>query len=159
MNKLNIAAILTVICFSFSIGALAKNISNSEYKAARKNIVAGYKPAAANCGSFADNARSICLAEAGGKGNASRAELEAPGKPPKRTGHAASVARAESDYTAAKAKCDDMTGAVRNICVKEAKAALLRAKSDARAQMKNSKDSSTAVDESFEELMEMSYGN
>ena len=66
MNKLYIIAILAVTSLAFSVGAMAQNMSKSEYKAAEKNIKAEYKSAKANCGSFADNVKDICMAEAKG---------------------------------------------------------------------------------------------
>ena len=46
------------------------------------------------------------------------------------------VARADADYSVSIEKCDDMAGNVKDVCVKEAKAAAVAAKADAKAQMK-----------------------
>lgn len=60
MNKPYLTAILAVTSLVFSAGAMAQNISLSEYKAAGKSIAAEYKSAKKNCASFAGNTKDIC---------------------------------------------------------------------------------------------------
>ena len=148
MNKPYITAILAIASFSFSAGVMAQNMSKSEYKAAEKNIVAEYKAAKVNCGSFAGNAKDICIAEAKGKEKVAKAELKTRYKPSRKEGYDFSVAKAEADYAVAKEKCDDKAGNAKKACVKEAKAALVRAKSDAKEQLSLSLHSSIHTVES-----------
>lgn len=61
MNKSHITAILAITSLSFSTGALAQNMSKNEYKAAEKNIKAEHEFAKANCASFADNSKELCV--------------------------------------------------------------------------------------------------
>src|SRR5450759_2759654 len=84
MNKTYINAILTVTSLSFSAGAMAQNMSKSEYTAVEKNIEVEYKSAKANCASFADNAQDICVAVAKRTKKVAKAELDARYKPLKR---------------------------------------------------------------------------
>ena len=55
------------------------------------------------------------------------------------------VARADADYAVAREKCDDLAGNVKDVCVKEAKAAAVAAKADAKAQMKITNANETAA--------------
>jgi len=145
-----ISAILAVTSLAFSVGALAQDMSKSEYKAARKNIAAEYKSNKAGCDSYANNARDICMAEAKGTQKVAKAELEARYKPSYKAGYRAGVARAEADYAVARERCDDKAGNIKDVCVKEAKAALVSAKSDVKAHFKISKANATA-DQEFSE--------
>lgn len=49
------------------------------------------------------------------------------------------VTKAKADYKIAKEKCDDLAGNPKDVCPKEAKAAMAAAKADAKAQMETSK--------------------
>jgi len=155
MNKTYITAILTVTSLSFSAGAMAQNMSKSEYTAVEKNIEVEYKSAKANCASFADNAQDIyiCMAVAKRTQKVAKAELDARYKPSKKADYKVSVAKAEADYAVAKEKCDDHAGNVKDVCLKEAKAALVHAKSDAKAHLKTSKAMIIANGESSEARM------
>jgi len=159
MNTPYITAILAITSLSFSASAIAQNLSKNEYKAAEKNIKVEYKTAKANCGSFADNAKDICIAQAKGDKKVAIAELEARYKPSKKADYEVSVAEAEEHYAVSKEKCDDKTGKLlipapqdidRDVCVKEAKAARLGAKSDAKAQLKLSRASTAAIEKGSE---------
>lgn len=71
------------------------------------------------------------MAEAKGANNAAKAELEARYKDIPKARYNAWIARAEADYDVAKEKCDDLAGNPKNVCLKDAKASLTRAKADA----------------------------
>lgn len=148
MNKKHISAILAVTALTFSVGAPAQGMTRNEYKAVEKNIVADYKSARAKCDSFAANAKDICLAEAKGNSRVAKAELAARYKPSRKSSYRVSVAKADADYAVAREKCDDHAGNVKDVCVKEAKAALVAARSDAMAQLKTSNANAMARMES-----------
>ena len=147
MNKINISAIVLAISLAYSFNVMAQNMSQEDHKASDKNIVSEYKSAKVNCGSFSGNAKDICVAEAKGKENVEKAELEASYRPSRQARYEVNVAKAEADYAVAKEKCDDSAGNVKNVCVKEAKAALIGAKADATAQLKSSTANATANEE------------
>jgi len=113
-----------------------------------RNIAAEYKSAKAKCGSLAGNAKDICVEEAKGKRKVAKAELEARYKPSKKMDYEVSVAKAAVEYAVAKEKCDDKAGNDKDVCVKEAKAALVRSGSDAKAQFNTSKANARAKEES-----------
>ncbi len=147
MNKFTISSLALAVSLAFSVNAMAQNMSKDEYKAAEKRITADYKSDKANCNSLAGNAKDICKAEAKGKNKVAEAELEAQYKPSKKATYEGSVAKAEADYAVAKEKCDDKAGNEKDVCVKQAKAALVRGKADAKAQMKTSEANATAREE------------
>ena len=136
MNTLNIKAIAVAITLAFSAGAMAQSLSKTEYKAGQDKISAEYKTAKAGCASFSSNAKDICEAQAKGNERVAFAELEASYKPTTKNHYNVGVARAEADYGIAIQKCDDLSGNVKDVCVKEAKAAQTSGKADAKAQMK-----------------------
>ena len=82
------------------------------------------------------NAKDVCVAEA--KASRTKTEEEAAAMY-KGTAKAREHARheiAEADYKVAKERCDDKTGNDKDVCVKEAKAAMVTAKADAKASLK-----------------------
>lgn len=135
MNKPYITAILAITSLAFSAGAMARNISKSEYKSAGKDIAAEYKSAKAACASFAGDVKDICIAEAKGKEKVAKTELKTRYKPSRESQYEIGVAKSQAAYAVAKEKCDDISGKARKVCMKEAKAALVRARSDAREQL------------------------
>jgi hypothetical protein len=136
MKNSTITAVAAAISISFSAAAIADGMSKSEYNADKNNIQAEYKAAKAVCGQYKSNAKDICVAEAKGKEHIALAELEARYQPSPKADYNVLIARAQADYSVAKQKCDDMSGNSKDVCVKEAKAALAAAKADAAAHMK-----------------------
>lgn len=147
MNKFTISAVTAAICLAFSVNAMALNMSKDEYKAAGKKISAEYKADKANCDTLAGNAKDICKDEAKGKNQVAEAELEAQYKPSNKATYEVSIAKAKAAYAVAKEKCDDKAGNDEDVCVKEAKAALVRGKADAKAQLKTAEANATAREE------------
>ena len=121
MNKLNTTAIAAAIALAFSHGAMATSMSLVDYKAGKASIATEYKSARAGCDSFSANAKDVCMAEAKGKENVANAELEAGYKPTTKTRYNVSIAKAQSDYSVAKEKCDTFAGDTKTACVKDAK--------------------------------------
>ncbi len=134
MKNFNISAIALAIGLIFSAGAMAESMTKTQYKSQVKNIESQYKVNKAGCDSLAGNAKDICVAEAKGKQNVAKAELEANYKPSVEARYEAQVARAEADYSVALEKCDDKAGNAKDVCVKEAKAAKVRQIADAKTQ-------------------------
>jgi hypothetical protein len=144
MNKLNSKLIALAAGLAFSAGAMAQSLSKDDYKASKDKITAEYKTAKTGCASLSANAKDICIAEAKGQEKVARADLEAGYKPTVKNRYKARVAKAEADYAVAKQRCDDKAGNVKDVCVKEAKAAAISAKADAKAQMKTSEANNAA---------------
>lgn len=96
MNQPYITAILAITSLSFSAGAMAQNMSNSEYKAAEKNIEAEFESFMADCGSFSHSAKDICRVVAKRTEKVAKAELEARYKTFNKSNYEVSVAMTAS---------------------------------------------------------------
>ncbi len=150
MSKFTVTAIAVAIGLTFSAGAMAQTMSKHDYKASMASISAEYKSDKTNCQSLSGNANDICMAEATGKEKVAKADLEARNKNTNEARYEALVTKAEADYSIAKQKCNDQAGDVKDVCLKEAKAAEIAAKADAKSQMKISKAEKKANEKSDE---------
>jgi len=107
-------------------------MSKANYTQAMKDADAQYKTAKSACASLSGNAKDICAAEAKGKHNVAKAETEAAYKHTPKARESARVAHVQATYDVAIQRCDDLAGNTKDVCVKEAKAALVKGKSDAK---------------------------
>jgi hypothetical protein len=136
MQNFRITAIAAALTLAFSAGAMAIGMSKVDYQSGKAGIATEYKSAKAACDSFSANTKDVCVAEAKGKENVAKAELEAAYKPSVEATYKVRVAKADAVLSVAKEKCDDRSGNVKDICMKEAKADAVSAKADAKTQMK-----------------------
>jgi hypothetical protein len=136
MNKLYMSAITLVIGLALNSGASAANMSKDQYKAEKDGISAAYKSDKDNCKSMSGNAKDICMAEASGKEKVAKAELEANYKPSDKARRKVRDEKVEANYKVAMGKCNDKGGNLKDVCVKEAEAAMKSAKADAKANKK-----------------------
>jgi hypothetical protein len=109
-----------------------RTLTRDGYAAAKKSADAQYTVDREACSSLAGNAKDICIAQAKAKNDVTRAEAAVAYQNTAATRENARVARARADYDVAIERCDDLAGNRKDVCVKEAKAALVRAKADAR---------------------------
>ena len=107
-------------------------ISKDAYDQAVKNADAQYKTDKDACAPRSGNAKDICLAEANGKEKVAKADAEAAYKNTPKAREDARVTRADATYNVANEKCDELSGNPKDVCVKEANAALVKAKADAK---------------------------
>ena len=107
-------------------------ITKDAYDVAIKNADAQGKVDKDACATRSGNAKDICLAEASGKEMVAKADAEAAYRNTPKEREGARVARAEATYNVAKEKCDDLAGNPKDVCVKEADAALVKGKADAK---------------------------
>jgi hypothetical protein len=122
------------------------SLTKDGYAQAKKDADAQYKIDKERCSSLSGNAKDICMAEAKGKDDIARAEAAAAYENTPKTRENARVAHADAAYKVSIEKCDDLAGNPKDVCVKEAKAALVRAKADAkvdRVALDTRKDSAT----------------
>jgi hypothetical protein len=136
MNKLYMSAITLVVGLALSSVAGAANMTKNEYKVQKDSIAAAYKSDKDNCKSMSGNAKKICMAEASGKEKVAQAELAANYKPSDKARRKAWEVKVEADYKVARERCNDKGGTVKDVCIKEAKAAMKSAKADAKANKK-----------------------
>jgi len=102
------------------------------YTEAKTNADAQYKIDKDSCSSLSGNSRDICLAAARGKEGIARAEAEATYERTPKAREDARVAHAQASYDVAVEKCDELAGNGKDVCVKQAKAELVKGKSDAK---------------------------
>jgi hypothetical protein len=107
-------------------------ITKDAYDVAVKNADAQGKMDKDACLSRTGNAKDICLAEANGKEKVAKADAEAAFKNTPNAREDMRDTRAEATYGVAKQKCDALAGNPKDVCVKEADAALVKAKADAK---------------------------
>ena len=102
------------------------------YEKARSSARSSYEAAVKRCEAVAGNAKDICVAEANEARTKAEAHAEAAYQDtPKARAHAVEQI-AEAHYKVDRERCDDRKGNDRDVCIKVAKAALVRAKSDAK---------------------------
>jgi len=139
MSKLMIA-LFTATGLGFAGAATAQMsptnyptpMSKANYTQATKDADAQYKLDKEACASLSGNAKDICVAEAKGKDNAAKADAEAAYKRTPKARENARIAHAQANYGVAIEKCDDLAGNRKDVCVKEAKAELVKGKANAK---------------------------
>ena len=88
------------------------------------------------CDAMSGNGKDVCVAEAKAKRTKAEENAEAAWKDtPKAREHAAHES-AEADYKVAKERCDAKAGNDKDVCIKEAKAAMTKTEADAKATRK-----------------------
>ncbi len=102
------------------------------YAQAKKNADAQYKVDKDACSSLSGNAKDICIAEAKGKDDVAKADATAAYENTPKLAKAARVAHAQASYNVSIEKCDDLAGNRNDVCIKEAKAELVKGKADAK---------------------------
>lgn len=135
MPKLLIA-LLTTAGLMAGTPVQAATMSKEAHKAALQRIDDAFKADKEQCKSLKANAKDICMAEASAKRKVDKAEAEADYLGTGKARTAARIAHADAEYSVAKEKCDDFAGNRKDVCLKEAKAARVRAKADAKADRK-----------------------
>ncbi len=125
-------SLLAAAAIAASGGASAQPMSREAHDQAYKAAGETYRIDKAACASLAGNARDICIEEAKGREKVAKADADAAYKNTPKAREEARVARADAAYEVAKEKCDDLSGNAKDVCVKEAKAAHVKAKADAR---------------------------
>ena len=113
-------------------GVSAETMGKDAHNMAIKNAESQYKLDKAACDSLTGNAKDICVEEAKGKEKVAKADTDAAFENTPKAREAARTARADAVYDVAKEKCDDLSGNPKDVCVKEAKAAHVRATVDAK---------------------------
>ena len=108
------------------------SMTKDGYAQAKKDADAQYKIDKDACSSLSGNAKDICVAEAKGKDDIAKAEAAAAYENTPKARETARVAHAQANYNVSIEKCDDLAGNRKDVCVKEAKAELVKGKADAK---------------------------
>jgi hypothetical protein len=144
--RLAVALMAAALCWIGTAQA-ATNEAKAAYHQARDNAAAAYKAARARCDAIAGNPKDVCVEEA--KAARVRAEQEA-GAYYRNTLKAYTASRlkiASANYDVDKAKCGALAGNDKDVCVSQAKATLIAAQADARADKKAIEARSDARDD------------
>jgi hypothetical protein len=112
-------------------GAAAAGMTKAEFEARKARLDATRDVARRKCDTYSGNAKDICMAEARGRDKVARMELEERYKDSPKARYNVRMARAESEYDVAKAKCDEHAGPQKKLCLEQAKAGFDREKADA----------------------------
>ncbi|MGE5667329.1 MAG: hypothetical protein ACM338_03930 [Betaproteobacteria bacterium] len=107
-------------------------ISKATYTQTVQDADAQFKIAKDACASLSGNAKDICVAEAKGKNSVAKADAESAYKHTAKARENARVVRAQANYDVGIEKCDDLAGNPKDVCVKQAKAELVKGKADAK---------------------------
>lgn len=118
-------------------GAGAHAAVNPEAKAAyaqaRDNAAAAYKAARAQCDAITGNPKDVCVEEAKASRVRTEQEAEAYYKNTLKAYTASRLKIASANYDLDKAKCGALAGNDKDVCISQAKAALVAAQADAKA--------------------------
>ena len=128
--KVNSLVLIIAMSLTFAGNAIA--MTKAEYKTQKDQISADYKVNRDKCTSLKANAKDICISQAKGTEKVAKAELEAQYEPSPRHDQRLGMAKADAAYDTAKEKCDDLSGNAKDVCVKDAKAAHVKAKEDVK---------------------------
>ena len=107
-------------------------MSKDGYNRAKTHADAQYSIDKKACSSLSGNAKDICVAQAKGKENVTKADALAAYENTPKARESARVALAEANHGVAIQKCDDLAGNLKDVCVKEAKSELVKSKADAK---------------------------
>lgn len=165
--KLNyvMMALIAAPVFGLAGGALAQPLSKEAKDLAIKNAEARFKADKTACEAYSGNAKDICIAEAKGRENISKTDAIARFENTPKALEQARIAPAEAAFAVAKERCDDSSGNTKDVCLKEATAAHVRALADAKAmrvtaetRSDNADKATMARDEATTEKRAADYG-
>ena len=125
-------ALLAAAGLCLAGGGHAQTMNKDQRDMAVKSADAQYKQDKAACDGLSGNAKDICVEEAKGRLKVAKADANAAYLNTPKARENARDARAEATYEVAKEKCDDAGGNARDVCMKEANAAYVKAKADAK---------------------------
>ena len=130
----------------FAAGAQAAG-DKAAYNQTKASAKAAYDADKKSCDAMNGNAKDICVAEAKAKRTRADENAEAAWKNTPKARERAQHEVAEADYQVAKERCDDKGGNEKDVCIKEAKAAMTRVQADAKASMKGSEARKDAAED------------
>ena len=144
--KLKLTSLAVAAALGLSVSAYAGLLSKDEIKRENDRISADFKTQKQACDSRSGNAKDICMAEAKGNEKVAKANVEARDKGTAKARQDALVARADANYDVAKERCDDFAGNTKDVCLKDAKAVLVKATADAKLERKTTDANTSAAE-------------
>lgn len=118
----SVALAATLASLAMSTQASAQSMSKADYSAAKTRISSEYKADKLICKQLAGNAKDVCIEEGQAKEKVAQAELtfSYTGKTTDKV--KISTVKADTVYSVAKEKCDDLSGVPKTTCRTDAKA-------------------------------------
>lgn len=138
--------LMLTFAMSCAFAGNAMALTKEEYKTQKDQISADYKVNRDKCGALKATAKNVCVSEAKGTEKMAKAELESQYKPSPKNTENVSLAKADAAYDTAKEKCGDLSGNGKDVCIKDAKAAHVKAKEDAKVSRAESDTSKTKAE-------------
>jgi hypothetical protein len=135
-DHLKVIAVALTLVFSGAAAHAATDEAKLAYKQAQDNAAASYKVARARCDAIAGNPKDVCVAEAKASRVRADEEAEAYYKNTLKAYTASRMKIADANYDLDKAKCGAFTGNEKDVCISQAKAALVATQADAKADRK-----------------------
>jgi NACalpha-BTF3-like transcription factor len=124
----------TTLCLAAGLmlsTAVVAQTSKDDYGRIKANADAQYKIDDRACGTLNGVDKDVCTAHAQGRRDVAKADAEAAYEGTSAARESARIAHAQASYDVAKAQCGNLAGNRNDVCVKEAEAALVKAKADA----------------------------
>ena len=141
MKTINISSLARAVAFAVATMAIAGGAhaagDKTAYDSAKASAKTTYESASKACDAMSGNAKDVCVLEAKAARVKTEEEAEATYKNTPKAREHATHEIAEANYKVAKERCDDKTGNDKDVCVKEAKAAMTKAQADAKASYKS----------------------
>ena len=131
----------------------AHSLRSSGHQTTKDGVAADAKAANAECDKLAGNANDVCEAQVKGDQNVALAELEYRHSGTEADRAAVATAKSDAAFSVAKEKCDDKAGNAKDVCLKQADAAHVKA----NAQAKLSKTDAEARNEANAESRDADY--
>lgn len=142
LNVLTLSIVAATAAFSMS----SQSFAASEYSKA-KDVLQGDKKAwLAKCDIKTGADKSLCKVEAKGAYDIALAELKVKYEPSAKHSESLRVTRAEVEYDIAKEKCGQLSGNQKDVCMKDAKTALVAAKANAKTARVSSEAKANAAE-------------
>jgi membrane-associated HD superfamily phosphohydrolase len=129
---LSVAGVTAAQTYATKTTLATASMTKDGYTQAKKDADAQYKIDKDACSSLSGNAKDICIAEAKGKDSIAKAEAAAAYENTPKARESTRIAYAQANYEVSMQKCDDLAGNRKDVCVQEAKAALVKGKADAK---------------------------
>lgn len=125
----------------------AATMARSEYSAAKGQISGDYKTDRAACDKNSGNERDICTEKAKAKEKVAKAELEYNYTGKASDAKRLAIVKGDTTYSVAKEMCESKTRNDKSVCMKEAKAAHIKATADAKMTKNISDAKKSATDD------------
>ena len=110
MNKFTRTAISATFFLLAGSSVIAADLTKAEYDSAKTEATAKYKADRTACKTLSGNAKDICVEEAKGQEQVTKATLKDQFSPSVEHRYALRMAKADAAYAVAKEKCDAMAG-------------------------------------------------